>query len=214
MAKIKLTKNELKKQKDSLKMYQRYLPTLMLKKQQLQAEIRTTEVRIRELEGEKEKLDESFKTWIAVFSEKDIFTPELLTITRIITSEGNIAGVNIPIFEDARFKIAPYDLFKTPLWLDTAIDKMKQVILIDLEIRVLEEQRRRLDHELRITTQRVNLFEKIKIPETKGNIKKIQIYLGDQQTSAVVRGKIAKRGLAKASSASQGGSASRGGVAN
>jgi V/A-type H+-transporting ATPase subunit D len=44
----------------------------------------------------------------------------------------------------------------------------------------------------------VNLFEKIKIPETKGSIKKIQVYLGDQQTAAVVRGKIAKRGLARA----------------
>jgi len=37
MAKIRLTKNELKKQKDSLKMYKRYLPTLMLKKQQCRA---------------------------------------------------------------------------------------------------------------------------------------------------------------------------------
>jgi len=75
---------------------------------------------------------------------------------------------------------------------------MKQVILLDLEAQILEEQRRRLDRELRITTQRVNLFEKIKIPETKGHIKKIQVYLGDQQTSAVVRGKIAKSGLVKA----------------
>jgi V/A-type H+-transporting ATPase subunit D len=69
MAKIKLTKNELKKQKDSLKMYRRYLPTLMLKKQQLQGEIRFTELRIKELHAEKEVLDESFKTWIGVLSE-------------------------------------------------------------------------------------------------------------------------------------------------
>ena len=217
MAKLRLTKNELKKQKDSLKMYQRYLPTLMLKKQQLQAEIRTTEIRVRELEGEKHKLDESFKQWIAVFSEKDIFTPEILAIKEIETSQGNIAGVSIPIFEGARFKVARYDLFKTPPWLDMAVEKLEQIILFDLEIRVLEEQRRRLDHELRVTTQRVNLFEKIKIPETRGNIKKIQIYLGDQQTSAVVRGKIAKRGLARAAEgggASKKSVASRGGESN
>ena len=36
---IKLTKNELKKQKDNLKQFQRYLPTLQLKKQQLQSVI-------------------------------------------------------------------------------------------------------------------------------------------------------------------------------
>jgi len=198
MAKIKLTKNELKKQKDSLKMYQRYLPTLMLKKQQLQGEIRLTELRIKELHTEKELLDESFKTWIGVFGEKGIFTPPILRITSLKTSQGNIAGVAIPIFEGAEFSIAAYDLARTPLWLDAAVEKVKQAMLLDLEAQIVEEQRKRLDHELRITTQRVNLFEKIKIPETRSHIKKIQVYLGDQQTSAVVRGKIAKTGLEKA----------------
>ncbi|MDR1971534.1 MAG: V-type ATP synthase subunit D [Treponema sp.] len=198
MAKIKLTKNELKKQKDSLKMYQRYLPTLMLKKQQLQAEIRISEIRIRELREAKERLDQLFKSWIAVFGEKGVFTPEILTITAIKTAQGNIAGVPIPLFQGADFETAPYDLARTPLWLDFAVEKLKQAFLIDLETSVVEEQRRRLDHELRVTTQRVNLFEKVKIPETKGNIKKIQVYLGDQQTSAVVRGKIAKTGLERA----------------
>jgi V/A-type H+-transporting ATPase subunit D len=198
MAKIKLTKNELKKQKDSLKMFQRYLPTLMLKKQQLQAEIRTTELRIKALMDEKERVDGVFKSWIAVFGETGIFTADLLRIAALKTSQGNIAGVAIPLFEGAEFETASYDLARTPLWLDMAVERMKQVLLLDLEAQTLEEQRKRLDHELRITTQRVNLFEKIKIPETKTNIKTIQVYLGDQQTSAVVRGKIAKRGLARA----------------
>jgi len=198
MAKIKLTKNELKKQKDSLKMYQRYLPTLILKKQQLQAEIRTTEIRIQELMDEKKRLDESFKSWIAVFGEKGIFTPAILKITEVKTGHGNIAGVSIPIFKGAEFEISPYDLVHMPLWLDLAVEKLKQVFLLDLEAQVVEEQRRRLSHELRITTQRVNLFEKVKIPETKGNIKKIRVYLGDQQTAAVVRGKISKRSLERA----------------
>jgi len=198
MAKIKLTKNELKKQKDALKMFRRYLPTLILKKQQLQAEIRLTEIRLQELMDEKERLDESFKPWLAVFGEKGFFLPELVKITRLDTSHGNIAGVSIPIFNGAEFEIQAYDFIRMPLWLDLAAERMKQVLLLDLEAQIVEEQRRRLSHELRITTQRVNLFEKIKIPETKGNIKKIQVYLGDQQTAAVVRGKIAKRGLAKA----------------
>jgi V/A-type H+-transporting ATPase subunit D len=210
MAKIKLTKNELKKQKDSLKMYQRYLPTLMLKKQQLQAEIRITEIRLRELKDEKARIDESFKSWIAVFAEKGIFTPKILKVTQVRTGQGNIAGVDIPLFEGAEFELSSYDLARMPLWLDLAVEKLKQVFLLDLEARVVEEQRRLLSHELRITTQRVNLFEKIKIPEARGNIKKIQVYLGDQQTAAVVRGKIAKRGLAKAA---QGGGVPQGGSA-
>ncbi|MDR3355663.1 MAG: V-type ATP synthase subunit D [Spirochaetaceae bacterium] len=198
MAKLRLTKNELKKQKDQLKMFQRYLPTLMLKKQQLQAEIRDVEARIGELRGEKARLDESFKSWIAVFGEKGVFTADILRITRINVREGNIAGVPIPVFEGTEFAIERYDLLKKPLWLDAAVVNIKKALEIDMEARTLEEQQRRLEKELRTTTQRVNLFEKVKIPETKANIKKIQVYLGDQQTAAVVRGKISKRGMERA----------------
>ncbi|MCL2243024.1 MAG: V-type ATP synthase subunit D [Treponema sp.] len=197
MAKIRLTKNELKKQKDSLKMYKRYLPTLMLKKQQLQGEIRLTDIRLAELKAAKSALDESFKPWIGVFGEKGFFTKDILKIKYLKTSYGNVAGVPIPIFEGAEFDISEYDLARTPAWLDGAVESMEKALLLDLEAAIVEEQRKRLDHELRTTTQRVNLFEKVKIPETKNKIKKIQVYLGDQQTSAVVRGKIAKSGLAK-----------------
>jgi len=192
MAKIRLTKNELKKQKDSLKMYRRYLPTLMLKKQQLQGEIRLTDIRLKELHSELEHLDETFKSWIAVFGETGVFTDDILKITSLRTGHGNIAGVSIPVFEGADFEVKTYDLSQTPLWLDIAIEKMKEALLLELEAEIVEEQKKRLDKELRTTTQRVNLFEKVKIPETRGNIKKIQVYLGDQQTASVVRGKIAK----------------------
>jgi len=198
MAKIRLTKNELKKQKDSLKMYRRYLPTLMLKKQQLQGEIRLTEMRLKELQAARENMDESFKTWIAVFGETGFFTKNILRIISLRTGHGNVAGVVIPIFEGADFEITPYDLARTPAWLDKAVEAMEKVLLLDLEAQVVEEQLKRLDKELRTTTQRVNLFEKVKIPEARGNIKKIQVYLGDQQTAAVVRGKIAKSGTEKA----------------
>ena len=195
MPKLRLTKNELKKQKDSLKMFKRYLPTLMLKKQQLQSEIRIVELRANEVRLEKERVDESFKKWMAIFNETGIFTPDMLRITSILTREGNIAGVPIPVFDGAEFEIAEYDLIETPLWLDLAVENMKKVLHLDLEVQILEEQRRLLKKELQTTSQRVNLFEKIKIPEAKSNIKKIGVYLGDQQTAAVVRGKISKRGM-------------------
>ena len=60
MATIKLTKNELKTQKDALKMYQRYLPTLTLKKQQLQTEIRTIDARAKEVRARRKALEEEF----------------------------------------------------------------------------------------------------------------------------------------------------------
>ena len=197
MAKIKLTKNEQKKQKDNLKRFERYLPTLMLKKQQLQAEIRSVEVRVVELRQQKEQSEKSLNNWIAIFADEGVFTPDILKISKLVVTEGNIAGVPIPILEVIEFETAHYDLVEKPLWLDYATNNMKEVIKLDLELQCLEEQYSRLRKELQTTTQRVNLFEKVKIPEAKAHIKKIAIYLGDQQTAAVVRGKISKRDMEK-----------------
>lgn len=193
MAKIKLTKNELKVQKDALKMYQRYLPTLTLKKQQLQSEIRIIEAKAASVKQERENLEKGFSSWIAVFSEESAFPDGIITISNIRKGTGNIAGVTIPTFEGAVFSRGDYDLYETPLWVDIAANHMEKAMSLDLEAEVLYEQVRLLEKELLSTSQRVNLFEKVKIPETQANIKKISIYMADQQVSAVVRSKISKR---------------------
>ena len=195
MAKIKLTKNELKVQKDSLKMFKRYLPTLMLKKQQLQTEIRTIDAKAKEVRQARVELEKEFDAWIAVFGEQEAFTKDMVTVKNIKKGTGNIAGVTIPIYEGADFSRGDYDLYETPLWVDMAADRMEKALSLDLEAEVLDEQVRLLSQELRTTTQRVNLFEKVKIHEAKANIKKISVYLGDEQTAAVVRSKISKKKL-------------------
>jgi V/A-type H+-transporting ATPase subunit D len=199
---IKLTKNELKAQKDALKMYMRYLPTLILKKQQLQTEISAIEERAQEVRQKRKNLEAEFSRWIAVFGEKDAFKPDMVTVKNVRKGIGNIAGVTIPVYEGADFSRGDYDLYSTPLWIDLAADRMEKALAYDLEADVLEEQVRLLLLELRTTTQRVILFEKVKIPETKANIKKISVYLGDQQVAAVVRGKISKKNLEAKESAS------------
>ena len=47
---------------------------------------------------------------------------------------------------------------------------------------MLERQYALLHEELRTTSQRVNLFEKVKIPECRENIRVIRIFLGDEQS--------------------------------
>jgi V/A-type H+-transporting ATPase subunit D len=194
---VKLTKNELKKQKDALKRFQRYLPTLQLKKQQLQMVIRQVEQEYQNLIREKDQLRRDLMQWIGVFNDGIDLTPyaEVETIT---SSTGNIAGIDIPVFEDLQFVDRRWDVVGMPPWVDGGIEALRAILKLDAQLKVLREQLRRLEDELRVTTQRVNLFEKVKIPETKENIRMIRIYLGDQQTAAVVRGKIAKRNLVKA----------------
>ena len=196
MASVKLTKNELKAQKDLLKMYQRYLPTLTLKKQQLQMEIYAIRAQANAVRSAREALEQGFDEWIAVFSEREAFPQGAVSVRNIRVGEGNIAGVAIPTFEGAEFSRGDYDLYGTPLWVDLAANHMEKALELDLKAQVLDEQVRLLDAELRATAQRVNLFEKVKIPETQENIRRISIYLADQQVNAVVRSTIAKRKIA------------------
>jgi len=196
MAKIKFSKNELKKQKDELKRFERYLPTLVMKKQLLQMEIRQVEVQIQEKRLERENMYADLMGWVHVFGE-EINLAELVKIQEADLSSTNIAGVDIPALREIIYEKIPYDLMAYPLWVDAGIKKMKEIISTDMELSVLEKQADLLGDELRVTTQRVNLFEKVKIPETRENIRLINIFLGDQQTAAVVRGKMAKSKLVR-----------------
>lgn len=204
MGKIKLTKNEQKKQKDSLKQFQRYLPTLQLKKQQLQTVIRQSHAEIEELKEKQKAAVAGMDSWIAVYGENARWEEErsisrLVKIKEVRRTKGNIAGVEVPVFESLVFEDIPYDLRSYPLWVDKAIVALGEIARYDALIETLKERINLLEKEMRTTTQRVNLFEKVKIPEAKDNIRRIGIYLQDQQTSAVVRGKIAKKKLGKAS---------------
>lgn len=191
MAKIKYTKNELKAQRDALARFRRYLPTLMLKKQQLQMELRGLEAQIAEKRGEEEKARADLASWVKLFSEEFDFTP-YIQVKEIVRSFGNIAGVAIPIFGNISFIEETPDLFETPAWVDSGMDLLRQLIRLRVERQIIEEQHRLLSDELRTTSQRVNLFEKVKIPECRENIRVIRIFMGDQQTAAVARSKIAK----------------------
>jgi V/A-type H+/Na+-transporting ATPase subunit D len=198
MANIKLTKNELKKQKDELKRYTRFLPTLMLKKQQLQLVMRQVEIDIKEKKVARDRFEKEVFSWVDVFGEEVGFD-KLVKVKSLEIEDGNIAGVDIPIFKGIEFDFEEYNIFEMPLWVDSAVDNVSKLLAFDEEVKILERQLFLLGEELRITTQRVNLFEKVKIPESRNNIRSIQIYLGDQQTAAVVRGKMAKNNLVKVS---------------
>ena len=183
MPRLNLNKTELKKQRDALKRFQRYLPMLQLKKQQLQAEVervRREQARVFDTE---QRQREALFGWVALLAE-DVGLETLIALERVEIEWVNIAGVPIPVFVQAHLRIAPYDLFVTPPWVDRAIESLRALLALQTEATVLEEQSRRLAQELRRTAQRVNLFEKIKIPEAQDHIRRLAIYLGDQQTAA------------------------------
>lgn len=198
MPKIKLTKGELKKQRDSLRQYHRYLPTLQLKKQQLQMEILKQAALLEERSSHERARMHDIEGWAGLLGDQSFDPKPFLKPSKIVTGEKNIAGVDVPVFERADFGKAEYDLYLSPLWADTAIEQLRIVVGLRFELRILREGMEVLRRELRITTQRVNLFEKVKIPEAEEAIRRIKIYIGDQMANAVGRGKIAKRKIEEA----------------
>ena len=198
MGAVKLTKNDLKKQKDQLRQFERYLPTLQLKKQQLQMVIMKSAAELEKREKEYFSMIDGLDDWVAVFAENTAFDDKkkienLVIPDRVVCVRENIAGVSVPVFKELTFREIVYDVADYPLWVDEALVRMREISRCNALLKTLRNQVELLNQELRLTSQRVNLFEKVKIPEAKENIRKIEIYLGDQQTSAVVRGKIAKK---------------------
>ncbi|WP_029896228.1 V-type ATP synthase subunit D [Desulfohalovibrio reitneri] len=201
MAKIKFTKNELKNQRDALARYRRFLPTLQLKKQSLQNEVRNLRRIMEEKEKEERGALERMDSWVRLFSEDFDFTP-FVRPERVETGRGNIVGVRIPLLKEVRFPEAHPDYRETPAWVDEGVRTLRHLITLRLERMTLERQYELLNEELTTTTQRVNLFEKVKIPECLENIRRINIFLGDEQTAAVARSKIAKAKMRERETAS------------
>ncbi|MBN1441537.1 MAG: V-type ATP synthase subunit D [Planctomycetes bacterium] len=194
--KIKLTRPELKRQRDQLTRFQRYLPMLKLKQQQLQMTVREVEQKRRRLDEMVKNSWKRFNTYRAVLADTSgVNIRGLSKCDEVITTRVNVAGVNVPVFEKVTFPSVHYSLFGTPAWVDLVLSELRNVRALEAELGVIVEQHRLLNHELRKIVQRVNLFEKVKIPEIREAIRIIRIKLGDEMTSAVGRAKIAKSKL-------------------
>jgi V/A-type H+-transporting ATPase subunit D len=166
---------------------------LQLKKQQLQIEILHQLSILEDKKGNEREKRNTIETWSGLLAEPGINMRQWITPKQVVLNSKNIAGVDLPAFGNVEFDAAEYDLFIIPLWVDAAIEALRALVSLRAEIKVVEKGIEILRQELRITTQRVNLFEKVKIPEAQEAIRRIKIYIGDQMANAVGRSKIAKR---------------------
>lgn len=193
MAELKMTKNELRSQQTKLQQLQKYLPTLLLKKALLQAEVAEAK---QELFALQEQYDLEFRSVEEFASLFTLNIPpdvsQLIKVSGIQKRYENIAGAEVPFFENCSFEPITYDLFATPVWLEAAIAYLRSLERIKAQMTVVREKLVIVEKELREVSIRVNLFEKILIPRAERNIKKIKVFLGDMQLAAVSQAKVAK----------------------
>ena len=190
---VNLTRPELKKQRDALSRFSRFLPMLKLKQQLLQVAMGKVD---SELQGVQEKLtslEEQFKSYSAIVREcSGINLAKVAVPSEVKVGYENIAGAEVPYFDKVNFPPLEYDFFTTPVWVDGAIRDLRQFSALYAAEDVLRKRNEILKKELSRTLQRVNLFEKVKIPEAQEIIRKIRIKLGDEMAAAVARAKAAK----------------------
>jgi V/A-type H+-transporting ATPase subunit D len=193
MALLKLTKNELRNQQHRLAQLEKYLPTLQLKKAMLQSVVNEARLEILVAEEEIIRHKNYAEDFSPLLGEKISVNPlDAVQIVEVKKHWENVAGVEVPYFDAITFKDFEYSLFDTPAWLDSVVIGLRNLAASKAKVSILRQKKQALEKEFREVSIRVNLFEKVLIPRAQDNIKKIKIFLGDQQLAAVSRAKVAK----------------------
>ncbi|WP_182866825.1 V-type ATP synthase subunit D [Stieleria mannarensis] len=192
---LALNKTTLKRQRDQAKLYRRFLPSLELKRQQLQAAWRTSKQELAGIQAEVSRVGDDLQTLYALIGGSTIDIAEMaqwVRVTKIDVTTENVVGTAVPKFGELHLQVDPYSRLAMPFWVDSLVNALKQMVRLRVQMDVARQRTEALGAALRRVTQRVNLFDKVLIPKAEENIRRIVIFLSDQERAAVVRSKIAK----------------------
>ncbi|WP_017328398.1 V-type ATP synthase subunit D [Synechococcus sp. PCC 7336] len=193
MARLALNKSSLTKQKRQLKTFNDYLPSLDLKRRQLVAEQAKARKLLIEGRAQLAEIEPIVAQKLPMLGNRGIELAQLVKATNVRVSRENVVGTQLPKLDAVDIEVRNYALLGKPQWIDHLVDFLKVAIELELQMQVATKRLELLEEAVRTITQRVNLFDKVLIPRTRKNIKKIQIYLSDTERAAVVIAKIAKR---------------------
>jgi V/A-type H+-transporting ATPase subunit D len=196
MARLALNKASLSKQARQLKTFERFLPSLDMKRRQLMAEQARERDAIARTRQEMHALRDNVAATMPMLANREVDLSELVSVESATLGERNVVGTRLPTLESIEVRVRDYGYLAKPHWVDRLVDELTR--MLELQVGLAVQQRRvdMLDEAARKVTQRVNLFEKVLIPRAGENIRKIKIYLADAERAAVVRSKIAKRNRA------------------
>jgi V/A-type H+-transporting ATPase subunit D len=192
MAKVALNKSALHKQREELRLYERLLPSLDLKRMQLTGELRRSRDSLAREQAEVERERDRIAGQLPMLANREIDLSGLVRVESVQMEEENVVGVNLPVLRGVTFSVHEYSMLAKPHWVDVLVDQLQRMVELRARVQVAQERVRRLERAVRRITQRVNLFEKVLIPAAKENIKYIRTFLADSERAAVVRSKITK----------------------
>lgn len=192
MARLKLSKASLQQERTKLKLYEKLLPSLELKRRQLVIELDKARKEYAATREEVERLEARVGAELPMLANTEIDLRGMVKMTAFHLEQENVVGVRLPILTEVECQVAEYSLLAKPAWVDVLVERLRDAAEARTRIQVAAERVRILERAERRITQRVNLFERILIPRTQKNIQRIQIWLGDQERAAVIQAKLAK----------------------
>ena len=193
MPRLALNKTQLTRESKQLETYERFLPSLDLKRRQLIAERNTARRDVVALQDEIEEIEQSCGSRLPMAADERLKLQNIATVRDVELSEENLVGLRLPVLVDAKINRISYEFLARPHWVDALGDLLEKLLKMKLGLQVLEQRLKILELAVKKTTQRVNLFDKVLIPRTRENIRRIGIQLSDAEKAAVVNAKIAKR---------------------
>ena len=165
------------------------LPTLKSKEAHLRLTIMKEKENFEEIQASMVRLRERVKDFEFLFAE---FPEDSLTVQSVHYEWENIAGISIPTLGDVRFNEKISTLLLQPLWLPWGWNTLQEIFILEVSLRVARIRLEKLELARRKTTRKVNLYEKVQIPEFTQAILKIKRYMEDMENLAKAAQKITK----------------------
>lgn len=179
--------NELNKQ---LRVRMRALPTIKNKESALRLEVKKAKTMADEVEERQKELMHRMQYMHGLWAE---FEPGLVAVTDVKVTISKIAGVKIPVLKEVIFEVQDFDLFSSPFWYADGIQILKELSTLGIEREFYLQKMRLLDRARKKTTQKVNLYEKVQIPDYENAIRKIKRFLEDEENLSKSAQKIVKK---------------------
>ena len=193
MARLSFSKASLHKESKKLKLFRQYLPSLDLKRQQLMVERAKVLAQLQETERKIEQCQQTIADSLPMLANKNFVLDGLVKVVRITKGEENIVGISIPTLVDVEIHCTPYSTYTKPHWVDQMVIQLKTMLELRLQLQINRKRVEILELAVKKVTQKVNLFDKVLIPKSIENIRKIRIFLSDAERADVVRAKITKQ---------------------
>jgi V/A-type H+-transporting ATPase subunit D len=193
--KFQYNKTFLQQLNKELKVRETALPTLQAKEAALRLEVRKAKDEVHRVEENLKKITPRIERTYALWNE---YPADILSIKNVVIEIKKIAGVKTPILERIDFSIDKFSLFNLPAWVPSGLELLKEMVLLHIEKQIAEKKVSILEYARKKTTQKVNLYEKVQIPDYKESILKIKRFLEDKENLEKSSQKILKARMAQA----------------